>query len=108
MRGLRASFSSSSRRGTLPGEAMRARTKVSEPNVRAVVARAKSATPWRAVTTIATVATPTAMARAPSPERSGWARAVRAACPRASRTAETVRPSDMMRREHTAGPGGAC
>ena len=108
MTGLRSSFSSSSRRPMLPGEAMRARTKVSEPKVRAVVARAKSARPWRAVMTIATVATPTAMASAPRPERSGWARAVRAAWPRASRAAEAVRASDMMRGEHTAGPGGPC
>ena len=91
MTGLRSSFSSSSRRPMLPGEAIRASTNVSEPKVRAVVARAKAARPWTAVMTIATVATPTAMASAPSPERSGWARAVRAAWSSASRAAAAVR-----------------
>ena len=64
----------------LPGEPMRASTNVSDPKVRAVVARAKSASPCRPEMTIATVATPTAIARAPRPERSGCPAAVRAAC----------------------------
>ena len=92
----------------LPGAAMRASTNVSDPKVRAVVARAKAETPSRAVMTIATVATPTAIASAPRPERRGWAAAVRAACPSASRAALAVRESDMVRGEHTAPGGGPC